>query len=74
MLQTVKKNIRQLSLNELELYFEGLGEKKFRAKQVYEWLWLKQVQQFDAMTNLSKELRTKLSDNFILPALTVDAI
>lgn len=73
MLKTVKKNIRQLSLSELEQYFEGLGEKKFRAKQVYEWLWLKQAQHFDAMTNLSKVLRAKLSDNFTLPALTVDA-
>lgn len=68
-----KKNIRQLSLNELETYFETLGEKKFRSKQVYEWLWQKHAHSFEAMTNLSKDLRTKLSDNFSLPALTVDA-
>ena len=72
-MKTAKKNIRHLSLDELNTYFETLGEKKFRAKQVYEWLWLKQAQQFDAMTNLSKELRAKLTDNFSLPALTVDA-
>jgi 23S rRNA (adenine2503-C2)-methyltransferase len=66
-------NIRGLSLNELENYFESLGEKKFRAKQVYEWLWLKQAHSFDAMTNLSKELRGKLSEHFTLPALTIDA-
>jgi 23S rRNA (adenine2503-C2)-methyltransferase len=40
---------------------------------VYEWLWLKQAHSFEAMTNLSKELRTKLTENFTLPALTVDA-
>ncbi|MBS1656307.1 MAG: 23S rRNA (adenine(2503)-C(2))-methyltransferase RlmN, partial [Bacteroidetes bacterium] len=69
----IKKNIRHLGLNDIEHYFEELGEKKFRAKQVYEWLWLKPVQSFDAMTNLSKELRQKLSNEFALPGLVVDA-
>jgi 23S rRNA (adenine2503-C2)-methyltransferase len=67
------KNIRQLALADLEQYFATFGEKKFRAKQVYDWLWLKPVQSFDAMTNLSKELRLKLKEEFILPGLTVDA-
>ncbi|HPG11617.1 MAG TPA: 23S rRNA (adenine(2503)-C(2))-methyltransferase RlmN [Chitinophagaceae bacterium] len=69
-----QQNIRHLSLTELEHYFEELGEKKFRAKQVYEWLWLKPVQSFSEMTNLSKELRQKLGEQFTLPALTVDLI
>jgi 23S rRNA (adenine2503-C2)-methyltransferase len=68
-----KKNIRHLGLGELEEYFETLGEKKFRAKQVYEWIWSRQAHSFDAMTNLSKDLRLKLQDNFTLPALTVNA-
>lgn len=72
-MKTEKKNIRQLSLEELEQYFETLGEKKFRAKQVYEWLWLKHAHSFEAMTNLSKDLRNKLADNFSLPALVVNA-
>ena len=67
-----KKNIRYLSLPEIEEYFEKMGEKKFRAKQVYEWLWLKPVQSFEAMTNLSKEMRSKLKEDFTLPGLTVD--
>jgi 23S rRNA (adenine2503-C2)-methyltransferase len=67
------KNIRQLSLADLEQYFATFGEKKFRAKQVYDWLWLKPVQSFDAMTNLSKELRQKLKEEFTLLGLTVDA-
>jgi len=66
-------NIRTLSLPDIEAYFENLGEKKFRAKQVYEWLWLKPVQHFDGMTNLSKELRNKLKEEFSLPGLTIDA-
>ena len=74
MIKTMQKNIRQLSLEELEQYFQTLDEKKFRGKQVYEWLWLKQVQSIDGMTNLSKELRNKLKEDFTLPALTIDAI
>ena len=73
MAKTVQRNIRTLTLPDIEAYFENMGEKKFRAKQVYEWLWLKQAQSIDAMTNLSKELRGKLKEDFSLPALTVDA-
>lgn len=68
------KNIRHLSPAELEQYMEACGEKKFRAGQVYEWLWQKQAHSFDAMTNLSKDLRTRLSTDFSLPALTVQAV
>jgi 23S rRNA (adenine2503-C2)-methyltransferase len=71
--QKKSTNIRQLNLENIEEYFETLGEKKFRARQVYEWLWLKPVQSFDAMTNLSKELRSKLNEDFSLPGLTIDA-
>lgn len=67
------KNIRQLSLQELEQFFEAIGEKKFRTKQVWEWLWQKHAHSFADMTNLSKELRQKLGENFSLPALTIDA-
>ncbi len=68
-----KKNIRTLTLEDITLYLENIGEKKFRAKQVYEWLWQKHAHSFEAMTNLSKELRLKLSEEFGLPALTIDA-
>ena len=73
MIKTEQKNIRHLTLQELEQYFEALGEKKFRARQVYEWLWQKKAQSIDAMTNLSKELRNKLNEDFTLPALSIDA-
>ncbi|MEI8074782.1 MAG: 23S rRNA (adenine(2503)-C(2))-methyltransferase RlmN [Bacteroidota bacterium] len=66
------KNIRHLSLGELENYFETIGEKKFRVKQVHEWLWQKHAHSFDDMTNLSKDLRTKLAQEFSLPALKVN--
>ncbi|WP_127131842.1 23S rRNA (adenine(2503)-C(2))-methyltransferase RlmN [Pseudoflavitalea rhizosphaerae] len=73
MANTGKKNIRHLSLSELEKYFEELGEKKFRTGQVYEWIWQKHAHSFEAMTNLSKELRQKLADHFSLPSLSVGA-
>jgi 23S rRNA (adenine2503-C2)-methyltransferase len=68
-----KKNIRHLSLPEIEAYFETLGEKKFRAKQAWEWLWQKHAHSFDDMTNLSKPLRELLTDTFSFPALSIDA-
>jgi 23S rRNA (adenine2503-C2)-methyltransferase len=67
-----KRNIRQLSLFELEEYFLTLGEKKFRAKQVYEWLWKKHAHSFEELTNLSKEQRATLEQSFILNPLKVD--
>jgi 23S rRNA (adenine2503-C2)-methyltransferase len=67
-----KKNIRHLSLPALQEYFATIGEKPFRAKQVYEWLWQKHAGSFDAMTNLSKQLRSSLEEHFSLPALKVD--
>jgi 23S rRNA (adenine2503-C2)-methyltransferase len=66
-------NIRHLSLDELTQYFAVLGEPKFRARQVHEWIWQKHAHQFDAMTNLSKKLRDQLQQSFVLPALQVDA-
>ncbi|HRN57017.1 MAG TPA: 23S rRNA (adenine(2503)-C(2))-methyltransferase RlmN [Agriterribacter sp.] len=67
-----KPNIRDLSLEEIQQYFEKAGDKPFRANQVHEWLWQKHAHSFDAMTNLSRALRTRLSEDFSLPALQVD--
>lgn len=67
-----KINIRHLSLPELQEYFGSIEEKSFRAKQVYEWLWLKHATSFEAMTNISKDLRSKLEEHFTLPAISVD--
>jgi 23S rRNA (adenine2503-C2)-methyltransferase len=66
-------NIRHQSQEQLETYFTSIGEKNFRLKQVQEWLWQKHAHSFDAMSNLSKDLRAKLAADFSLPALRVDA-
>jgi len=72
MLSAQQNNIRNLSLSQLENYFSEIGDKKFRAKQVYEWIWQKHAGSFEAMTNLSKDLRIKLAEHFSLPALTIN--
>jgi 23S rRNA (adenine2503-C2)-methyltransferase len=72
MVKTEHKNIRHLSLDELTSWFENIGEKKFRVRQVYEWIWQKGAGSFAEMTNISKELRQKLGENFSFPSLTVD--
>ena len=58
----MKKNLMDLTLNETEQYLEALGEQKYRAKQVFNWIY-KGARGFDEMTNLSMELRRKLSEN-----------
>jgi 23S rRNA (adenine2503-C2)-methyltransferase len=66
-----KKNIRSLSKEELSAFFIEKGEKAFRAKQTYEWLWKKGVSSFDEMTNLSFDTREMLIQNFDLNAVIV---
>ncbi|MCD6011553.1 MAG: rRNA m(2)A-2503 methyltransferase [Flavipsychrobacter sp.] len=61
------KNLREISLPELEVMMAELGEPKFRAKQVHEWVWQKHAADIKDMTNLSKALREKLSENFFIP-------
>jgi 23S rRNA (adenine2503-C2)-methyltransferase len=66
-----KIDIRQLSLEELTEYFTEIGEKAFRAKQVYEWLWRKGATSFDDMTNLSLLTRDRLSEKFEIRFLQI---
>ncbi|WP_109694717.1 23S rRNA (adenine(2503)-C(2))-methyltransferase RlmN [Chitinophaga deserti] len=70
---TRKQNIRELTLPQLKEVFGEMGEKAFRAQQVYEWIWAKQAPGFDAMTNLSKTLRAALEERFSFPSVKVDA-
>ncbi len=67
-----KRDIRKLSLEQLEEFFLSMGDKKFRAKQVYEWLWNKSLKNFDDMTNISKATREMLKDHFNINHIKVD--
>ena len=68
----LKKDIRSLSLNDLKTVFIENGDKAFRAKQVYEWLWKKSARTFDEMTNLSITTRNLLNTIFVINAVTID--
>ena len=64
-----KMDIKSLNMEELTAFVVGLGEKKFRGKQLYEWLHVRQAASFDEMTNLSKEFRERLKETCELVSL-----
>jgi 23S rRNA (adenine2503-C2)-methyltransferase len=72
MLASTHNDFRSLNLDDIKSYLENAGEKSFRAKQIHEWLWQKGAGSFDEMTNLSKELREKLKEDFVIHSLTFD--
>ena len=57
-------NIYNLKLTDLEQYFFNINEKKFKARQIYDWLYIKRVSDFKFMSNIKKELQEKLSNDF----------
>lgn len=69
-----KQDIRALSKEQLREFFIFQGDKAFRGNQVYEWLWQKGAHSFEAMTNLSKITRQKLSNNFVINHIEVDSM
>ena len=60
------KNIKDYDLEDLKKELIGLGEKAFRAEQIFKWLYVDKVKSFDEMTNLSLELREKLKENYTI--------
>ena len=60
----MKKNIKNYSLDKLKEELKNMGEKPFRAEQIFKWLFQDKVNSFENMTNLSLELRKKLSENY----------
>jgi len=71
---TVKKDIRALTKEQLRDFFEKQGDKAFRGNQVYEWLWQKSAHTFADMTNVSKETRQMLEDNFVINNIEVSTM
>ena len=62
----MKKDIRAFGYEELKKEVESMGEKAFRAKQIYEWLHIKLADSFREMTNLSKGLRERLDEEYVI--------
>ena len=60
------KNIKEYNLDELQNELVALGEKKYRAEQIFKWLYIDKVKEFDEMTNLSIELREKLKKEYTM--------
>lgn len=69
-----KKDIRALTKEQLREFFVKNGDKAFRGNQVYEWLWQKSAYTFEDMTNVSKETRQMLEDNFVINHIKVDTM
>ena len=70
----MKIDIRSLSEDELCEFFVKKGFDSYRGKQVYEWIWKKSSYTFDNMTNISKDLRIMLDENFVINHIEVDKI
>ena len=60
------KNIKEYNLDELQEELVNLGEKKYRAEQIFKWIYVDKVKEFDEMTNLSIELREKLKKEYTI--------
>lgn len=68
------KNIFGLSLSDLEKYFESIGSKKFHAKQLFDWLYVKRIENFREATNLSNDLIKRIEEDFNCNRLKIDEI
>ena len=69
-----KIDIKSLNLQELTEYLVSIGEKGFRAKQIYQWIHEKHAESFDDMTNISKDLKEKLKADTKLICLKKEAV
>ncbi len=68
-MQRLKKDIKSMTLAQLKEDMEGIGEKSFRASQIYEWLHVKLARSFDEMTNISGDLKERCKERYFLTAL-----
>jgi len=66
------KNLRHASLEEIQALMADWGEPRFRATQIYEWIWKKHAGDIDAMTNLSRSLRDQLREAFFIPKVSIN--
>jgi 23S rRNA (adenine2503-C2)-methyltransferase len=68
----MKQNIKDFDFNEIISIINSMGEKEYRVRQLFNWLYEKNITDFSVMTNFSKELRNKFSDNYIISPLTFE--
>jgi 23S rRNA (adenine2503-C2)-methyltransferase len=70
----MKNNIYNYDLTDLEIYFESIGEKKYRGGQVFDWLYRKRVTTFEEMTNLNKNIIEHLNNEFDITTLHLEML
>ena len=68
------ESIYNKSFSDLEEYFLSIGEKKYKASQVYEWIYGKRVNSFDEFSNVKKEIISKLQEDFTMDKLTIKQV
>lgn len=67
------KNIKDYNLEELKTELASLGEKPYRAEQIFKWIYKEKVTSFNEMTNLSKTLRENLEQNYTICNFEIEA-
>lgn len=73
-MKTTLRDIRNLTRQEITDYVISIGEPKFRAGQLYDWIWKKSAVTFEEMTNLPAALREKLSSEFVFCPIKLDKV
>ena len=68
------RNIYDLTIEELEEYFLSIGEKKFKATQIYSWIYSKKIKSFDEATDMKKTVIEKLKEDFSLDKLKISKV
>jgi 23S rRNA (adenine2503-C2)-methyltransferase len=69
-----KADLKNLSLDELESFIAGCGKERYRARQIFKWLYQKNVTSFGEMTNLSKEFRGQLEESALISDLVPETV
>nr|WP_281255643.1 23S rRNA (adenine(2503)-C(2))-methyltransferase RlmN [Desulfamplus magnetovallimortis] len=64
--------MKELTRTQLMKWFEDRGMRSFRAGQIFKWIYLRQAESFDEMTDLSKDVRKLLNENFTIPRLEIE--
>jgi 23S rRNA (adenine2503-C2)-methyltransferase len=67
----LKKNLYDISVGELRDFFIDIGEKSFRADQLWNWLYVKGIKKIESINNISKEVLEKVNANYYIPEFKI---
>lgn len=69
-----KTDLKNLTLEEVESFLTGMGKERYRARQLFKWIYQKDALSFDVMTNVSKELRSELAERAFISSLAPEVV